>query len=270
MKIACCSTLNDRYLDGFLTFFYSLQKHTPNFNYPYYIFEWGELSDASKEFLNKIYPHFIFKSIDNSAYEGCTYDTEWRTWDINCINRFDIFTLTEYDRVVFLDVDMLVLKDITELFTLDVDFGAVAVLPILGSVMDHPGSYDKSITTFDGGLMVISSKYLNDNTKRDLIKIAFQKKWSSDEPILNVYFTNDKTTFLPKEYNILVSELTPDLLNSAKIIQFVGHNKPWIGTSLNTRYDDHIFKVVSNLPFIMQVDFLYQRYYNEAKKLYGC
>ena len=90
---------------------------------------------------------------------------------------------------------MLVLKDISELLNTDVDFGAVAVLPILGSVMDHPGSYDKSIITFDGGLMVISNRYLNEKTKRDLIEIAFQKKWSSDEPILNVFFTNDKTTF---------------------------------------------------------------------------
>jgi hypothetical protein len=92
--------------------FYSLKQHNPSFNLPYYIFTWGELSEANIAKLNKMYDKFIIKNINNKNYEGVEYSTKWRNWNINCINRFEIFTLREYDKLVFLDADMqLIIND---------------------------------------------------------------------------------------------------------------------------------------------------------------
>lgn len=267
MKLACCSTLNDFYFDGFLTFFHSLLIHNPTFNYPYYIFNWGELSEKNIDILKAVYKGFIFKDINNKDYEGCVYSDAWREWKINCINRFDIFTLSDYDRIVFFDADMLVLKDITDLFDIDVRFGACEIVD--GSEIDHPGKFQKGVRSFDGGLMIISREFLNQTTKKSLIDIAFQKKWTSDEPILNVFFNNDITTFLPKIYNTLTPDLTPSTLSNAKIIQFVGTKKPWFRGSICDRYDDFAIGRISNLPLLLKVEKLYNSYYNEAIKKYA-
>lgn len=264
MKIACCSTLNDLYFKGFLTFFYSLIHNNPSFNYPYYIFTWGDLSVDNINTLKNIYSNFVFKNIDNSKYVNARYSTTFRNWNINCINRFEIFTLTEYDKLVFFDADMLVMGDVSYLFDVDVEFGACEIEK--GSELDHPSKYDTSLKSFDGGLMVISKKYLNIETQKTLIDIALQKKWTSDEPILNVYFDNTRTTFLPKEYNLLISEVTQENINTTKIIQFVGVEKPWFEGSLTNRYPDFAFKKINNLKLLLSVDLQFKRYYNNAIK----
>lgn len=267
MKTACCSTLNDLYLPGFIVFFYSLLKHNPWFDYPYYIFNWGELSSESVIKLKKIYPNFRFCDIQNEDYNNVSYSTVWRTWNINCINRFEIFTLEEYDRIVFFDADMLVLDDISYLFNVNVDFGAVEITP--GTEMDHPGRYDKNIKSFDGGLMVISSKYLNAETKKCLIDIARQKNWSSDEPILNVFFDKTKTTFLPREYNLLSQEFNEHNIKKAKILQFVGHKKPWFPGILTDRYDESVTRDINNSLLLIRIDLMYKSYYNKAYEHFG-
>ena len=268
MKIACCSTLNDCYFEGFLTFFYSLLQHNPTFSYTYYIFNWGELSERNINILKSIYSNFIFKDINNDEYKDCTYSTAWRVWDINCINRFEILTLTDYDRIVFFDADMLVLGDISDLFDIDVRFGACEI--VKDSEIDHPGKFHSGVKSFDGGLMIISKEFINKETKQQLIDIALQKKWTSDEPILNVFFNNDITTYLPKKYNTLIPEITPISFSDIKILQFAGIKKPWNKGGITDRYDDFAIKKICNLPFLLKVDNLYKNYYNEAIKKYGC
>jgi lipopolysaccharide biosynthesis glycosyltransferase len=263
-KIACCSTLNDTYFEGFVTFFYSLLKHNPSFNYPYYILTWGQLSEENIKILTSMYPNFFIKNIANEDYTKCQYSTVWRTWTINCNNRFDVFTLNEFDKVVFLDADMLCLGDIQYLFDCDVRFGAC--LSQKGTEIDHPGKYDKTIRSFNGGLMVISRDYLNQKTKQELIDISLQKKWSSDEPILNVYFDNAKTTFLPKIYNTLSSEITLENLPTLKIVHFIGQKKPWFGTVYKDRYDKFVLDCIQNSITILRLDSLYQDYRKAAWK----
>ncbi len=267
VKIACCSTLNDLYFNGFLTFFYSLITNTPSFNYPYYIFTWGDLSEKNISLLKNIYSNFIIRNINNSDYEGCEYNTKWRTWDINCINRFEIFTLEEYDRVIFFDADLLCIKNIENLFKENVEFGACELPRYLE--VDHPSVFNKKLKSFNGGLMSISKKYLNNKTKKNLIDIAFSKKWTNDEPILNSYFNNTKVTFLSKQYCTLTYDLTHTTFNAAKILHFIGVNKPWHVGTINKKYDNNIFRTVNNSMLLMKVDNLYQQYYNNMKKQYG-
>lgn len=266
MKIACCSTLNDQYFDGFITFFYSLQKHNPWFNGPYYIFSWGDLSETNIVKLKTIYDNFIIKHIDNLHYSHCQYTNEFREWNINCNNRFEIFTLEEYDKIIFFDVDMLCLGDIKEIFESNVSFGACTIKE--SSEIDHPSKYNKMLKSFDGGLMVISKQYLTVNVRNELIDISLQKKWSSDEPILNTYFDNSKVTFLPKKYNTLTSEITELLLQEAKLIQFIGDKKPWFSGGLSEKYCPYVLQSIG-LILTLKIDNIYKKYFNNAKKQYN-
>ena len=87
---------------------------------------------------------------------------------------------------------MIVLDTLQELFASDVRFGSVEIEPF--GRLDHP-----TRRMFDGGLMVISEEFLTHKTKDKLIEISKLKQWSSDEPVLNLFF-EDAITFLPKKY----------------------------------------------------------------------
>jgi len=265
-KICCCSTLDDRYIKGFVVFLKSLLTNNPWFNYSYCIFTNGELSKKNIDLITSIYSNIFIKKIDSKAYEGCTYCTKWRTWNINCIERFDLFTLSDYDRVIFFDTDMFVKGDILDLFKEEADFGAVELLP-KNAVIDHPSKTQPWLKTFNGGLLSVSKKYLNNNTKQALIDIAFSKVWSSDEPILNTFFTNEKTTFLPRKYNTLTAAITEDIFDEAKVIHFVGNNKPWNTGGLTNQFDKFIITSTNNNMLLFKVSSMYQKMLNDINNI---
>jgi lipopolysaccharide biosynthesis glycosyltransferase len=265
-KVVCCSTLDDRYVSGLIVFLHTLKKYTPSFNYPYYILTWGELSQENINKLNSIYDNFIFQNIENSIYEGWKAGTRWRTWTINCINRYDAFIIKNVDRVIFFDVDMLVRGDISELFDLRPDFGAVELLPKTIAV-DHPSYYNNSLKSFNGGVMSISKKHLNYETRKKLVDIAFQKTWTNDEPILNTYFTNDITTYLPQKFNTLTPALTEKLLDEALVVHFLGERKPWHKGTYMQRYNPEVVEQIGGYPLVRKLDAMYQAELNEVKHL---
>jgi lipopolysaccharide biosynthesis glycosyltransferase len=264
-RAVCCSTLNDAYVPGFIVFLYTLQKHNPWFNLPYYVLTWGELSPENIKKIYSVYNNVIIQNIQNEVYEGWKSSTKWRKWGINCINRYDAFVIKDVDRVLFFDVDMIVLGDLSELFSADVEFGAVEIFPKSIEV-DHPSCYNKQLKSFNGGVMSISKKYLTDETRYRLVEMAFQKTWTSDEPILNTYFTN-KTTFLPHKYNLLTQALTEDNFKTARIIHFLGLKKPWEKGTYMNRYDGDVIQRAGSYITIKKLDIVYQNALKEIKDL---
>ena len=61
MKKALVTLLDDKYLPGGLITINSLVNSSPNLDCEIIIFEWGTLSDESKNLLKKIYKNIIFK-----------------------------------------------------------------------------------------------------------------------------------------------------------------------------------------------------------------
>ena len=52
MKVGLVTTLDDKYITGFLLTLNSLLNSSPNFNYDIIILEWGELSQKSKDLIS--------------------------------------------------------------------------------------------------------------------------------------------------------------------------------------------------------------------------
>lgn len=240
MKICFTTTLDDKYLSGFLITLNSILLSSPTFNYDVIIFEWGELSDESKNVIKKLYNKVSFKMVDVDFYKTHQFDDTFRKWTYNPNYRFDIFTLNEYDRVVFFDSDMIFEIDVEELLKYDVDFGACSVpAGRISQINNRMG--------FDAGLMTISKKYLTDEVKMSLIEIAnstppFEnnlktRNWFGNEPILNTYFL-DKITWLPNKFDLIVSEITIHDLKNKNNYQFTGHNKPWYGKTYKEQFSE--------------------------------
>jgi lipopolysaccharide biosynthesis glycosyltransferase len=240
MKVAFTTVLDDKYFVGFLITLNSMLDVCPDFNHDIIILEWGELSEEYKQIIKTLYSNVQFKMVEGHLYQDHVYDETWRKWTYNCNYRFDIFTFTEYDRVVFFDSDMIFEIDPNEILKYDVDFGAC-----IGSPVQIEG-----LEGFDAGLMSIGKKYLNEETRSELLNIANNvlppespnmntTKWSSDEPILNAYFLR-RMTWLPQKFNMLISKVNEVTINEKNNYQYVGHNKPWYGNVLEHQVGDFV------------------------------
>ena len=245
-KVAITTVLDDKYLPGFLITMHSMLKSSKSLNCDLIILEWGDLCDANKSLIKTLYPNTIFKMVDVTSYSNHEYDDTWRKWTYNCNYRFDIFSFADYDRVVFFDCDMIFQIDMAELFALEYDFAAAP------ASKNQIQQINREIG-FEGGLLSIGKKYLNSQTKADLIKVALSTppparvkttKWVSDEPILNTYFL-DKITWLPEKFNLTVDRITRDHFKTPQNYQFIGHNKPWYSSNLLEQFDYYVHETIT-------------------------
>lgn len=273
MRTCFTTTLDDKYISGFLITLNSLLKTSPSFNYDIIVLEWGELSDESKDLISKLYKNVKYKRVEAEKYQTHTYDNTWRTWTYNCNYRFDIFLLEEYDRIVFFDADMIFEIDVEEILSHNVDFGACPA--VKNSIMQL-----NTEQGFDAGIMLIGKKYITPQTREELLKLAQSeppsdprvktKNWISDEPILNHYFL-DKMTWLPVKFNYVTPLSVNVDLNSPKNYQYVGHNKPWYGEKFEEQFDSGVIRMINekNKPFERSIVFkkLIKKYKDQVKDL---
>ena len=163
----------------------------------------------------------------------------------------ETFALTEYDRVVFLDGDILVIKNLIDLFELEADFSAAPdscfYLDQVRDGVSHrkidkkfENSYGRYIAdSFNSGVMSISSKFLNDETYQTLLEFMSPSTWNeidvpqlADQIILNRFF-EDKVTKLSGKYNFVIfleskiRELEKVLLTDVSVVHYAGKVKPW-------------------------------------------
>jgi lipopolysaccharide biosynthesis glycosyltransferase len=257
MKYAFTTILNDRYLSGFLITFNSILRTCPDFNHDLIIFEWGDLSEDSKKIIKNFYKNVTFKFVEVNLYEKHDFDETFRKWTYNCNYRFDIFTLIEYDKVVFFDCDIVFQINVNELLELNVDFGACLIEKgRIAQIGDVDG--------FEAGLMVIGKKYLGDNIRKDLINIANKEapkvdflkttKWTSDEPILNHYFL-DKLTPIDSKFNLIISEVQNENFKNKINYQYTGHNKPWYSNIKEKQFSKYTIQKISetNKPYMKDI-----------------
>ena len=103
--------------------------------------------------------------------------------------KFELFSITDFDKIIFLDSDTLILGNIDYLIDFKDDFGAVREL---------------FIDQHNTGVMVINKKYLNTKITEDLIKLTelYGITEHLDQDIINNYFL-DVITDIPISYNFL-------------------------------------------------------------------
>ena len=233
VDIQFASTINKDYVFGAIKFLKSLKKFNPEFNFLYnFLVIDNALSEEEKKSIKSIYNNCKFIHIENRDYQYNNLSLKWRDWKYNCFHRFDIF-LINCDKLIFFDLDFVCMGSLDELIKIDCEFGAVR--GIRENIIDHPNE-----NYFRGGLMVISKKYLNIQTRNNLIELSKEKLWSSDEPVLNTYFTN--FTPLPLKFNILTSEYNDYSNSDIALLHYVGSKKPWFSNNLKENFDDYILK----------------------------
>lgn len=231
MKFAYFTLISKEWFQGGVALVKSLRKVS---KYPIEVLM---LDDISEENANQL----------RSLGAKCTYVDKIgckisrpQKWHIipefyqNCFAKLHIWN-NDYQKVIYLDADMIVLKNIDHLFYLEADFAAVrGTATIIDTVMKTSHSFitDES---FNSGLLVITPDpfVFEDLTiKKDII----HTEEGLDQGFLNEYFKS-KWYRLPQIYNATrrLSLVLPDYWNEIFNDICVLHytlEKPWHGEAV--------------------------------------
>ena len=241
---AFCAILDDTQVEGFRVLLKSLLIHNPWFDLDFIIFDFGALSAHNREILDSSYSKIKIRNINRHDYRKCFFKGGSREWSkeeiikkttldantniYNAAYRFEIFTLSEYDTVIYMDADMLVLDDISSLVR-DVDGHDFAAC-----LLEHPKNpFTHKLPGYNGGLLKISKRYLNNVTKNELINMCEDPyrslNYSGNQALLNDYFFDKPGSgIIDFCYNTQTEQIINyNILEEAKIIHFVGSKKPW-------------------------------------------
>lgn len=135
-----------------------------------------------------------------------------------------LFGLTQYDKIVFIDSDIMVLEALDDLF-MRPDISAV----IAGK--SFPGN--SSWRDFNSGVLVAVPRHGTEDRLIEAIhQVAANTRSFGDQDVLNAWFTgwaSDERLHLPEEYNVFFDHYQYYAKHGGvKAVHFIGKTKPWM------------------------------------------
>lgn len=248
MDIVHC--LDDRYVPMCATAIVSLCENNPNLDIQYHIISASlsqESKNALRDLINKYNCKVIFYDVDNRILENCIV-REGDHVSLAAYLRILIPKLlpTSMSKVLYLDCDLIICDDITDLFNLDLqDFAAAAVYD--GCTDDirtyNRLKYSTELGYFNSGVLLFNLNFWRDNQLTDKL-FDFIAKYPErllfwDQDAINSVLAG-KIKRLPFRYNMTdpfyqinpplrqeyLDEIEQSLLNPT-ILHFAMPNKPW-------------------------------------------
>lgn len=235
IKIGLFTMIDDDFMIGFRVFWKSFIEHNKWFNFDFLILDSG-LSEESKKELQETYEKIKIIQVKKENYlkinMSVTSDILKKTYW-----KLDIFSHDEYDRLVFLDMDILVRGDIREIFQFT---GQIA-----GCQAYRPRS-DRLTQEINSGVFVINKPAISHETYIAILDFTKKGFTMPDQAAINQFFRRKK--YLPKVYNVekrmLHTKRHKETLNNAKIIHYVA-SKPWQKIKPNAR--EKTYRELENL-----------------------
>jgi lipopolysaccharide biosynthesis glycosyltransferase len=176
---------------------------------------------------------------------------------IACLLKFDICDLiTGYDKLIYLDGDIVVREDLTQLFNVDLKGKYAAAVKEIINIDDARGN-------INAGIMLFNAKRIRgENLSKTLYetRMSLGDKPSMDQQTFNIVTKKDYV-YLPIKYNCICGYLVKkegandysigdinrlygtdyrskkEIIETAAIYHFASGNKPWVYT-FNTGADE--------------------------------
>ena len=213
MSLLC----NDSYLPGVSVLCKTIKRYN---KYPIYVMVSNDVSETTCNRLTTICDGIIHVPTISSQYSDKTV-----SWDNSAYTKLNLWNMIEFDKIVYIDADAMLISSTDELFDLNTEFAAAPdIFPP-----------DK----FNAGVLVIKP---NKDIYHDMIeKITILSSYDGgDTGFLNAFFPNwylgDNNTRLPFGYNAqrtmywFTHEKRPgywDSIKNLKIIHYSSSPKPW-------------------------------------------
>lgn len=255
---------NDRYLQGVIGLKNALDK--TNARYPLICALSVEVPEICEDVLNNNGIHCMRFSKPALA-NRLSSEGHFAHWDFT-FDKLKIWELEEYETLVFLDSDMLILKNLDHLFE-NKNFTSVCAGKAVPGHEHYKG--------LNSGLIVIKpNKKIADelcSLANDITsKRTDNTKFIGDQDILQAYLTNwdnDLTLQLDQSYNVFADclkfyieglgySLDPESSKPLYVIHFIGRTKPWMKRS----FKGHLW-----LTRMCLKDKYYWKAYRQYKKL---
>ena len=209
---------NKEYLIGFEVMLKSLIDNNPRVkkeNISFLIIS-NDLEEQDLLTSKKIHKNISIKKFNQEKYKDIEA-LKQQSATFGDYTKFEIFGLEEYDKIIFLDSDILILGNIDKLIDYKGNFAAVR---------------DLYIDQYNTGVMVIENTHLNKDTVNNLINLVltFGITEHLDQDIINHYFY-DEIEEMSLSYNFLKTYnkqlfSRSGLPKHIKILHFIC-KKPW-------------------------------------------
>ncbi len=245
-----------------------LYNSNKNDNYVFHIIS-DFISDENKQNLEQLknIADFSIKYYKISADEFENLNTK-NNLPTACFYRFKLFDILKINKVIYLDCDTIVRKDIAELYKTDIkDFYCAGVEDIVGKTLKKRYSLSDSSTYINSGVLLINLKLCKqDNIYEKLIDFISEplNGLYGDQDVLNIV-VQDKVKILDLKWNCMYKYHTEydnkDYYNSTakdpSIIHYISVYKPWIPGKYTYLKKDY-FKYLKLTPYYDDFIFDYQ------------
>ena len=245
-KISVAFCIDENLVEKIGTLIYSIGENTSSFVDAYITYDnLSEKSLAKLEMLNKIIPTVDIKllKVPEDQQERLGRISLKYTWlPITTYYRYVLAdVLKDVDRIIYLDVDTLVLGDLTELWKIDLEgnFFGIARDPLIAGYATLAQEFvDKNNMYANAGVLLIDLKLFREhNMGNKLIDFTVNTVdycRYSDQDVLNYYFIGAYKT-LNSEWNCGIKLIDDIAKEDVKIVHFYGPGKPW-GNSIFALY----------------------------------
>ena len=220
-SVAFASYVDDNYLPGFEVLVKSLLLNNPWFDHDFLVYH-DDLSARSVERISLLYPRFVWRRIDGAHYADYQKGDRSNYLEEKAYYILEAFRERGYDRLVTLDVDMVVLGDIRHLATTDAAFSAVP------QFFESRGGrrINSGVMSFDRSVMTDAFVERMDEIGRTG---AYELE-RHDQGVLSAVL-DGRYTRLDSRYNLVKravkrGQLPPE---DTRILHFTGSVKPWSG-----------------------------------------
>jgi lipopolysaccharide biosynthesis glycosyltransferase len=220
-RIAFVSYVDEVYLPGFLTLLRSLALTNPTLCVDYLVL-FDELTPESVSAIHRLHPGIHLRRVDAEHYDAFVKGDRTNYLVRKAYFSLDAFRVRDYDTLIVLDTDMVVLDDISPL--LDVREGRGAVEQYF-----HNDAGGK----LNSGLLVLNPEVLNDEfvARIDAVGVAGDYELDKhDQGILNAVLDGGFVR-LDQRYNFVKRRLSGnlDVPPEVAVLHFTGQHKPWHG-----------------------------------------
>ncbi|MGW7540585.1 glycosyltransferase [Streptomyces sp. NPDC054770] len=218
-RIAFASYVDENYLPGFLALLRSLALSNPGVCEDFVVL-YDDLRPASIAKIRALHPRIVLQRVNDTHYDSYVKGDQDNYLVRKAYFILDIFRLRDYDTVITLDTDMVVLGGLDELLELREGLAAVP-------------QFFYGQHKLNSGLLVIQKEYLSDEFCAKIDKTGRSGDYEldkHDQGILNAVLDGDFVR-LDAKYNFVKRRLSGDLPvpEETKILHFTGRHKPWQG-----------------------------------------
>ena len=181
------------------------------------------LTEADQKSLSKISEVVTLLEMNRMQWDGLL---EHRHVSTAALFKFQLPTIfRQYDKILYLDSDIVVREDLTELFAVDLDgLYAAAVSDPVAMLRDHHECRLKRSRYFNSGVMLLNLEKMRcDNMTQMLIdeKMKDTSNFFMDQDVLNIVF-QDKVAKLPPKFNWMEGNVAATRLTFEKLSKLYG------------------------------------------------